>query len=39
MDVVNTVEARETQGWTQLMDSKASRQAPGGAVVSRETGL
>lgn len=36
MEVVNTVEAQETQGWTQLMDSKGSRQAPGGGMASRE---
>jgi len=38
MEVVNTVEAQETQGWTQLVDSKGSRQTPGGAVASRKTG-
>jgi hypothetical protein len=38
MEVVNTVEAQETQGWTQLMESKSSGRSSGGAAATRNTG-
>lgn len=38
MEVINAVERQETEGWARLMDSKGSRQAPGGAEVGRGTG-
>jgi len=38
MDVVNAVEAQETQGWAPLIDSKRSGQSSGGAAVTRKTG-
>ena len=38
MEVVNTVEAPETQGWAQLMHSKDSGQSSGGAAATRKTG-
>ena len=38
MDVVNAVEAQETQGWAPLIDSKRSGQSSGGAEVTRKTG-
>lgn len=37
MDVVNTVEAQETQGWAQLMESKGRRETNGTAAASRES--
>jgi hypothetical protein len=27
MEVVNSVEARDTQGWSELLESKAGRQS------------
>jgi hypothetical protein len=38
MEVVNTVEAKETQGWAQLVDSKGGGRGTGGAAVTRKTG-
>jgi hypothetical protein len=38
MEVVNTVEAQDTQGWAQLMESKGRGQSSGGATVRSRTG-
>jgi hypothetical protein len=38
MDIVNSVEAQETQGWAQLMESKGSRHGDGGAATMPKAG-
>jgi hypothetical protein len=38
MEVVNTVEAQETQGWAQVMESKGSGRISDGVAVTRKTG-
>ena len=38
MEVVNTVEAQETQGWAHLLESKGTGQNSGGATVRSKTG-
>ena len=38
MDVVNTVEAQDTQGWAQLTESKGRGQSSGGATVRSKIG-
>ena len=38
MDVVNTVEAQDTQGWAQLTESKARGPSSGGATVRSKPG-
>jgi Protein of unknown function (DUF4231) len=38
MDVVNTVEAQDTQGWGHLTESRGRGQSSGGATVRSKTG-